>query len=254
MISVVLIGTGNVSTKLQQVFSQSEEVHLSGVHGRKKRTGTILPSGLEIQEISQIDKNADIIMIATADDAIAYVKMELGNPNALVVHTAGSVPLEALAPIKRRGVFYPLQTLSADLEVDFTALPLCLECSQEKDRKLLQQLAESISTSVHWISSSERERLHLAAVFTNNFVNHMILQAEKICEEYDLPKELLHPLLDETVVKAKKQGAYKAQTGPAVRGDLSVIAKHIELLQDAARQKLYKTITASIQNEYESQL
>jgi len=254
MLSVVLIGTGNVSTKFQQAFTQSEEVCLLGVHGSKKRSGNILPSGLKIQEISKVDENADIIVIAVADDAIASVRKELGNPKTLVVHTAGCIPMEALAPMKRRGVFYPLQTLSADREVDFNSLPLCLECSLEKDRELLLQLAESISKSVHWINSSERERLHLAAVFTNNFVNHMIRQADKICEEYDLPKELLHPLLNETVEKAKILGAYDAQTGPAVRGDLSVIEKHIKLISETARQELYKTITASIQNEYESQL
>lgn len=254
MLSVVLIGTGNVSVKLQQAFSLSEEVQLLGVFGKEERKDEILPSGLKVRAISEVDEKADIIVIAVADDAITSVQKKLGASNALVVHTAGSIPMEVLAPIKRRGVFYPLQTLSADREVDFNSLPLCLECSQHEDRELLQQLAESVSASVHWINSIERERLHLAAVFTNNFVNHMICQAEKICVEYDLPKEMLHPLLDETVAKAKILGAFEAQTGPAVRGDLSVIEKHLNLLPESARQELYKTITASIQNEYESQL
>ena len=254
MLSIALIGTGNVSAKLAQAFSRSEDILLLGVYGRKERKGEVFNTESVIREISEIDDRADIIVIAVQDDAISGVQKQISVTNALVVHTAGSISMDVLLPIKRRGVFYPLQTLSADRDVDFNTIPLCLECSQDEDRTLLMQLAEMLSGSVRWTDSSERKRLHLAAVFTNNFVNHIIRQAEKICEEHDLPKELLHPLLEETVAKAKILGAANAQTGPAVRGDRSVIEKHLELLQDPAQLELYKTITASIQNAYESQL
>jgi len=254
MLSIILIGTGNVSAKLAQAFSHSEDVKLLGIYGKKERKGEFLPTGHEVEEISDIDERADIIVIAVHDDAISDVQKQIGSSKALVVHTAGSIPMDDLLPIKRRGVFYPLQTLSADREVDFNTIPLCLECAETEDRKMLEQLAGTVSESISWVDSDERKRLHLAAVFTNNFVNHMIRQAEKICEEHDLPKEMLHPLLDETIAKAKILGAANAQTGPAVRGDRSVIEKHLKLLPDTAQQELYKTISVSIQNEYESQL
>ncbi|MBT8236557.1 MAG: DUF2520 domain-containing protein [Bacteroidia bacterium] len=254
MLSVVLIGTGNVSTKLAQAFSSSEDLQLLGIYGKKERKSEVLSSGHEVLEIGEFDDQADIIVIAVKDDAISSVQKELQSSKALVVHTAGSIPMDVLLPMKRRGVFYPLQTLSADRDVDFKSVPLCLESASAEDRELLENLARSISESIRWVDSSERKHLHLAAVFTNNFVNHMIRQAEKICEEHDLPKEILHPLLDETVNKAKILGAAKAQTGPAVRGDSSVIEKHLQLIADKAQHELYKTISVSIQNEYESQL
>ncbi|MBT8236232.1 MAG: DUF2520 domain-containing protein [Bacteroidia bacterium] len=254
MLSVVLIGAGNVSAKLQQAFSRSEEIKLLAVYGREERKGEILPSGQIVSSISEFEHETDIIVIAVQDDAISIVQKEIGATNALVVHTAGSIPMNVLLPIERRGVFYPLQTLSADREVDFSSIPICLECAMVEDNELLEELAGSISGSVNWINSGERQRLHLAAVFTNNFVNHMIRQAEKICEQHDVPKEMLHPLLDETIAKAKELGAFKAQTGPAIRGDMSVIDKHIKLLPETVQQELYKTISASIQYEYESQL
>ena len=254
MLSVVLIGTGNVSTKLAQAFSRSDEVQLLGIYGRKERKGEVLSSGHEVLEIGDVDDRADIIVIAVKDDAISAVQKEFRSSKALIVHTAGSIPIDELLPINRRGVFYPLQTMSADRDVDFKTVPLCLECASIEDRGLLEKLARSVSESVRWVDSRARKHLHLAAVFTNNFVNHMIRQAENICEEHELPKEILYPLLDETIAKAKILGANKAQTGPAVRGDKSVIEKHLELLPNKARQELYKTISLSIQNEYESQL
>lgn len=50
----------------------------------------------------------------------------------------------------------------------------------------------------------QRAVLHVAAVFANNFANHCFSIAEKILDEADLPFEMLHPLMEETLAKALK--------------------------------------------------
>ncbi|MEP6794849.1 MAG: DUF2520 domain-containing protein, partial [Saprospiraceae bacterium] len=89
--------------------------------------------------------------------------------------------------------------------------------------------------------------LHVAAVFANNFSNHMLTLAESICKEHQLPFEILKPLILETFSKAILSGPKESQTGPAVRGDDKTIEKHLHLLENHPElSDVYKIITNSI--------
>jgi predicted short-subunit dehydrogenase-like oxidoreductase (DUF2520 family) len=98
------------------------------------------------------------------------------------------------------------------------------------------------------LDSSQREVLHLAAVFTNNFANHMLFWAKTLVDAEGLDFNLLRPLARETVEKAFFLTPELAQTGPARRGDLKTMQSHIEQLQaNPELISLYKTLSASIQ-------
>lgn len=68
-----------------------------------------------------------------------------------------------------------------------------------------------------------------------------------ICEEYNVPFEILQPLIKETAQKIETLSPIEAQTGPAVRNDKKTIKNHLDLL-NKKQQKIYKTITKSIRN------
>ena len=72
--------------------------------------------------------------------------------------------------------------------------------------------------------------LHLAAVFVNNFTNHMLVQGREIALKAGFSFEILSPLIQETIAKALELGPENSQTGPAVRNDKNTIEKHLELL------------------------
>jgi predicted short-subunit dehydrogenase-like oxidoreductase (DUF2520 family) len=124
---------------------------------------------------------------------------------------------------------------------------VCIESKEEKNLKLLLQLANSITSSVYVINSEQRMQIHLAAVIANNFTNHLYSIAEKILNEHDLSFDLLRPIIQ---TAAKNIGHYSPailQTGPAVRGDKKILKKHLELLKDHPEwKKIYKLITESI--------
>ena len=167
----------------------------------------------------------------------------------MVVHTSGGIPVNAISNHDRRGVFYPLQTFSSERAVDFGKVPICIEAKDPKDLKLLHHLASSMSTMVYEIDSDQRKQLHLAAVFANNFTNHMYVLAQQICEENDLPFDMLKPLILETAQKIELESPLLMQTGPAIRHDVSVLQLHAELLGDGTRGAIYELISKSIQNQ-----
>jgi hypothetical protein len=148
-------------------------------------------------------------------------------------------------------VLYPLQTFSRAGDVDFSEIPLCLETGQSQDLPLLRTLAESLSPKVFELKVAARRQLHLAAVFVNNFTNHMVFLGEALSREQGLPADLLHPLLQETFRKLETLNAFEAQTGPARRRDQVTQQAHLNMLTDPLQRELYKIISESIQQTYD---
>ena len=168
--------------------------------------------------------------------------------NRLVVHTSGSVSLDSLNTNNRKGVFYPLQTFTKNKEVDFKSIPICLESENATDYQLLDRVAKSISEKVFTINSEQRKALHVAAVFVNNFTNHLYQLGNEICEEHQVPFEILNALIQETAQKINTLAPENAQTGPAIRNDKLIIEAHQLFLSNSNQSNIYKILTQSIQD------
>ena len=248
MIKVVLIGSGNVAHHLIQAFAKSNEIDVIQVFARQKKIIIPLLDSNKIITNSNDLAQADLYIIAVSDDAISKVSAQLPFENRLVVHTSGSVALDALDKKNRKGSFYPLQTFSKKAEVDFSQIPIFLESENETDFELLEKVAKIISNKVYKINSEQRKALHVSAVFVNNFVNHLYQIGNEICVENKVPFEVLKPLILETANKVMTLSPNEAQTGPAIRNDKQTIASHLDFLLDENQKNIYKTLTQSIQN------
>lgn len=246
MISIVLIGSGNVAQHLIAAFAASENVTLVQVLARNPSSlNHLLTADKICTDYPQI-KEADVYLIAVSDNAIASVSAQLPFQNRLVAHTSGSMPLEVLDAKNRRGVFYPLQTFTKNKAVNFQEIPICLEGENAADYSSLEQVAQAISHVYQPISSHQRKALHVAAVFVCNFVNHLYGIGESICQENELPFALLQPLIAETANKIQTLSPAAAQTGPAKRNDTITINNHLDFLTDDTQKELYKLLTKSI--------
>ncbi|MDH3322215.1 MAG: DUF2520 domain-containing protein, partial [Flavobacteriaceae bacterium] len=148
-------------------------------------------------------------------------------------------------------VFYPLQTFSVTKNINFKEVPIAIETEDEKDFELLEQFARSLSDMVYEINSEQREKLHIAAVFANNFSNQMFKIAKDICDEYAISFDLLKPIIKETVGKLETLNPKQAQTGPAKRNDRKVIEKHLSQLS-GEQKEIYALISASITRTFKN--
>ncbi|AZJ31232.1 Predicted oxidoreductase, contains short-chain dehydrogenase (SDR) and DUF2520 domains [Tenacibaculum mesophilum] len=246
MIKVAIIGGGNVATHLANAFSKTNEVSLVQMYARNIEQIEHLKEVTPITNSIELLTEADVYIIAVSDDAIGDVSRKIEQKNGLVVHTSGSVAMQSLQNIGRKGIFYLLQSFSKDKDVNFDEIPFCLEAENEEDLQLLETLAKSIGKKVYRINSEQRKRLHVSAVFVNNFTNHMYKIGADICNEYQVPFEVLLPLIQETAQKITELSPKAAQTGPAKRNDQKTIQNHLALL-NAEQQEIYKLITKSIQ-------
>ncbi len=252
MIKIIIIGSGNVAQHLIFAFENSQkassEIQLIQAFSRKREALVhLLDYDRITSDYSQL-LEADLYIIAVSDNAIADVVSNLPFKNRLVVHTSGSVPLTILKEENRKGVFYPLQTFTKNKEVDFKTIPICLESENATDFQLLDKVAKSISESIFAINSEQRKALHVAAVFVNNFTNHLYQIGSEICEENMVPFEILKPLIAETANKIMVLSPEEAQTGPAKRNDIATIEAHEAFITDKNHLTIYKILTQSIQH------
>ncbi len=250
MLRVAIIGTGNLAQHLFDAFAACPTLEVVQVVGRNakalKHFEKLSATSTDFKNIAE----ANVVIIAVKDDAIAAVSKYLRNKKGLIVHTSGSVSVDVLPAHNRCGVFYPLQSFSKDRKVDMKSVPFCLEANADADLDLLKKLAHKISDKVYEVSSEQRKVLHLAAVFVNNFTNHLYQIGKEICDEKGLPFEILQPLIRETAGKIEQLTPYDAQTGPARRGDSETIKKHLEQLKSSDHTEVYKVLSESIGKLY----
>lgn len=252
MVNVILIGSGNLAQHLIAAFQNAENsgnaIQLIQVFSRQKESLTHLLHPDKITSDYSELKKADLYILAVSDDAIATVCSQFPFENRLVVHTSGAVAMDALDNKNRKGVFYPLQTFTKNKTVDFKSIPICLETKQLKDYNTIERVAKSISDAVFTIDSQQRKALHVAAVFVNNFTNHLYQIGNEICDANNIPFAILQPLIQETAQKILVLSPQQAQTGPAIRNDKNTIATHEAFLNNENQKKLYKILTQSIQD------
>jgi predicted short-subunit dehydrogenase-like oxidoreductase (DUF2520 family) len=246
MIQVSIIGSGNVAQHLIKAFSKTSEIELVQVYSRKPEVlFSLVPNHKIISDYGLL-KAVDLLIIAVTDNAIVDISNQIPFKNQLVVHTSGTVSMDALNSKNRHGVFYPLQTFSASKEIDFSLVPICLEATTEKDYLILESTAKSISDVRYNINSEQRKALHVAAVFVSNFVNYLYQIGNELCLKNELPFDILKPLIIETANKIKTLTPAEAQTGPAKRNDSQTINAQLSFLSDENQKEIYKLLTKSI--------
>ncbi len=253
MIEVVILGNGRTAHFLISQFIACNQIKIKQWYMRQ-------PKGDESQflietttALTSVIKNADIYFICISDDAIASFSKSL-TVSGLVVHTAGSIPLQILNDHQQKGVFYPLQTLSKNALPQIDRVPICIEAEKKDDFDLLTRLASLINAKYYSVDSTQRATLHLAAVFANNFSNHLYAISADLCKKNQLPFEILHPLIIETAQKLQTLPPKEAQTGPAIRNDHQTLKKHLKQLSTTPYMELYESLTQSIQKYHEEKL
>lgn len=248
MKNITFIGSGNVATILSSEF-QRKGYNIVEIWSKSEKSAKILSNKLSCNHCIDLKnlKKTDLFIVAVKDDYIEDVVSLIHYKDTPIVHTSGSVGIDVFSTKNNFGVFYPLQTFSKEASFNFNNLPICIEANNDLLQKILIEIAKSISLNVQLVDSKQREKLHIAAVISCNFTNHMLSISERLMKENKLEFDLLKPLIKQTLDKSLTNSPNKVQTGPAVRKDLKIVEKHINLLSyDDKLKELYYLISKHI--------
>lgn len=236
---ICVIGSGNVATHMAAALnSVADVVQVCSRHIENARAlAGKLGRGVAASTLDGLLPDADYYIIAANDDSIASIAASTPPYPGIWAHTSGSVPISVFNGLKEQyGSFYPLQTFSKDVAVDFSRVPMFIEGSDDGVCDTLMALAKRISRSVEKADSARRKALHLAAVFACNFANLMWLDADTLMRCEGLTVNYLAPLLEVTLQKLGGASPRDAMTGPARRGDLAVMNAQLDALPDDLKE------------------
>ena len=251
---IVIIGSGNVAVNIALALKDKHQIvqiysrNICNAH----RLAQMVGATEETDDINKIINDADFYIVSVCDDAIKEVLTSFPVVSGTIVHTSGTKGLEVFNSLSyaSTGVLYPLQTFSINSRPDFDEIPILIEGCDKLTTQKIKDFAKTISEKVLETNSEIRRHIHIAAVFANNFVNHIWTLADNYLKQHtDFDISIFEPLLKETLNKVFITGAFNSQTGPAVRNDIKTIQKHLDMLE-GKQYDIYKLLTDSIINEH----
>lgn len=195
-------------------------------------------------------KPADLVVVCVPDDVIAHTAARLaveGLPPASFVHCSGALDLSPLQPLADAGhgvgAWHPLQafaTVGTPLQPGIT----WGITAEDPLRATLHDLTTRIGGRPLDLTAADRARYHAAAVLAANYSVTLIAHATGLLGDCGLAREealaALLPLMRSTLDGLEAHGLPDGLTGPAVRGDLGTIERHLQALGDGDTAALYR--------------
>ena len=235
---IAIIGAGSVGTNLHHALAH-KGIQAELVHAR--------PLTANPEAVKALPQ-ADVYIYTVVDKVLAEVVSLVQAPKALHIHTSGTMPIEVFGQDKpHAGVMYFLQTFSRESLIDdWSGIPCFFEGRNIDDVAAIYSLAQCLTSRIYECTQRDRERLHIAGVFANNYSNLMYRIAAEVLRGTQIPFEALIPLIDQTAAKIHTLSPKDAQTGPAQRGDEQVIQHHLEILKATPYHEVYQALAALI--------
>lgn len=246
---VTIIGSGNVATVMGKVLTEKGYV-IAEVYSRNPSHAAILAKQLQanaVSNITMLDRNSDVYLIAVADDALAELASQLSLPNKLVMHTAGSVSKEILKTASDSyGVLWPMKMIRKPMKT-LEPVTIVVDGNTESSIKQVEQFAGIFSPTITRADDAMRSKMHMLAALLSNFTNHLYHLAADYCEAEQIDFSVFYPIIEATALEIRENHPKNVQAGPAIRGDSQTIEKHVQILEKYPQMRqVYEAMTESI--------
>lgn len=176
---------------------------------------------------------ARMVVLAVPDTAVADLAASLAPGEAVVVHLAGSLGLDALAPHARVASVHPLVSLP---DPDLGARRLRgAWFAVAGDDEATAALVGGLGGRSFPVADEDRARYHAAAAVAANHLVALLGQVERIAASIDVPVEAYLDLARGALDNVVAVGPERALTGPVARGDWATVARHLQALPEDER-------------------
>jgi predicted short-subunit dehydrogenase-like oxidoreductase (DUF2520 family) len=252
--SISLVGAGRVGSTLVTALHKEGYPVLSVVN----RTG---PAAVALArrvscprastQVVDIDRSADIILIAVGDAEIAGAVDTLLSirgmklKKSVVLHTSGVHDAGVLSPLRTRGAsvasFHPVQTFpegsrGARVRPVLKGIPFGVD-GDETAVKMAEKIAADLGGRILLIEPELRPLYHAACVFASSYLTTVLHAVSSLSGNARIGgswTENFGPLMTASMENLVRAGAGEALTGPVARGDAATIGLHLRALQKFA--------------------
>ena len=190
-------------------------------------------------------ERVDVLVLATPDDSVADVAAAVRPVDeTVVIHLAGSLGLDVLAPHPRRAALPPLVPLP-DPTLGARRLRSGVTFAVAGD-PVAAELAESLGGRVVEVADEDRAAYHAAACIAANHVVALLGQVERVADTVGLPLDAFLDLTRAAVDDVARIGPRRALTGPVARGDWATLSRHREALRPPERPGYHAGVALAV--------
>ncbi|MBK5307222.1 MAG: DUF2520 domain-containing protein [Frankiaceae bacterium] len=250
-LKVGVIGAGRVGAVLGAALAQVGHavVAVSAVSEASRRRAAALLPGVPVVAADQVPRDADLVLMAVPDDALADLVSGLATTGALragqlVAHLSGRHGLAVLEPATRRGALplalHPVLPFTGT-DVDLVRLSGVSfgVTSPEPLRPIAESLVVEMGGEPVWLPDEKRPLWHAALTHGANHLVTLVASASDLLRQagVDEPGRVLAPLLGAALDGSLRAGD-AVLTGPVSRGDAGTVQAHLDVLATFAPEVL----------------
>ncbi len=249
--NIGIVGCGNVAFHLVKQLQNSCTPIRTVFHPDLEKAKAFREQFTELKIGNESNKSETTIFIcAVSDSSMEAVLLEYSKISPCI-STSGTFDISTIDSKFPLATIYPLQTFNKSSEIEFSKVPVFLECENNEFKQEISQIAANLSLNTQFLKAIDRQKMHVSAVISNNFSNHFFDLANQFCEENNLNFNDLIPLIQQSVSQLGSKNPRDLQTGPARRNDQETIEKHLHLLPNNLKL-LYKQVSDSITKRFHS--
>jgi len=255
---LTIIGLGPVGKALARASARAGFGELTLV-GRRRTGEQTLARALKaryLPDLSRLAQDHGFIVICVEDSQIASVsrqlaRLKIGWSRLTVLHTSGVLGGDVLKAVASKGAvvaaWHPYMTFpklsvrragSATLPESGAGLFWGVTFGVSGDPRAVRaanRLTRALGGRPLRLREQDRILYHLSAVLACGFVAADLGMAVRVLKSIGLSKkralETVLPITSQTLKNVAELGPRRALTGPAVRGDLETIRKHLRALK-----------------------
>jgi predicted short-subunit dehydrogenase-like oxidoreductase (DUF2520 family) len=257
--NIGLIGAGKVGTSLGKLFSEAG-IHVTGYYSRSfasAKQAAEFTSSVPYQTMEELVQTSDTLFVTTPDGVLSAIIEEIAElpvKEKRICHCSGALASDVFAPARERGAkvcsVHPLVAVSDRFESWKTLRGAFFTLEGDTETaQAMEQLLHQCGAQTAVISAADKPRYHLAACVVSNLAVGLSEWGMQLLEQCgftrDQAKTALSPLILGNAESICKKGTEQALTGPAERGDLGTIQRHMECL-DRREQALYAGLTEKL--------
>lgn len=262
---VSCIGLGRVGITLTRAIASVEGFEIGELVSKSfesaQRAQKEIQKGTAVHSIHDIKPSA-LIIIATNDDSIKSVAVELSTAQAVetetvVFHCSGALTSTILMQgrIKHAAGIHPLKSFASPERAGRSfAGTLCAVEGEEYACGVVEALFIKLGAKPFRISPDKKPMYHAGSVFASNYLHALYDIADGLFAQCGIESskrgEIIHSLMQGTLDNIAAEGHVSSLTGPAVRGDTEILKKHLDALEVAAPDAgaLYKALAGYLVN------
>jgi predicted short-subunit dehydrogenase-like oxidoreductase (DUF2520 family) len=219
-----------------------------------RRVCRLAPGAVPKADAAAAAAPAGLVLMAVPDAVITPLCRKLAHAaevtwrGKIVLHHAGALGPEALAPLEGRGastgLLHPLQTLG---DSDIAARLLRGSRARIEGSPRARSAARNLARALRLVplpfdsplTAQQRIMYHAAASMLSNDFIALLGTGTSILESAGLDRrtaiEALAPLVRGTLLQAEQKGLGAAFSGPVARGDVETLASHLRTLSRRSR-------------------